>query len=95
MIYEYNAQGSTKEAVRIYKENKNKLGVIQCANMRIIEDEPVLSLYDVCGDELRIVSGVSSGYGGEGPHGLLWILRDAGFEVEEQYIYENEIIDIP
>lgn len=94
MIYEYDAKGSTKEAVKIYKENKNRIGEIQSANMRIIDDEPVLSLYDVCEDELRIVSGLASGYGGEGPHGLLWILRDAGFEIKDQFIYENETFNI-
>ena len=34
------------------------------------------------GNELRIVSGIPSGYNGEGPRGVLLILRDAGFEVE-------------
>lgn len=94
MIYEYDAKGSTREAVRVYKENKDKIGDVQYAIMKMIEGEPVLSLYDVCGNELRIISGLASGYGGEGPHGLLWVLRDAGFEIKDQFIYENETFNI-
>lgn len=57
MIYEYDANGCTKDAVRIYKENKDKIGDIESATMKIIEEEPVLTLYDACGEGISIVSG--------------------------------------
>ena len=45
-------------------------------------------------NELRIISGIISGYNGEGPRGVLEILRDAGFEVKERFIYENATFSI-
>lgn len=45
-------------------------------------------------NELRIISEIISGYNGEGPRGVLMILRDAGFEVKERFIYENATFSI-
>lgn len=94
MIYEYNAHGITRTAVNLYRENRNKIGEICKAIMAIKNARSVLSLYDRAGNELRIVSGIPSGYNGEGPRGVLLILRDAGFEVEERFIYENATFNI-
>lgn len=90
MIYEYDAHGITRTAVSLYKENKNKIGEIYKATMTIKNARPVLSLYDMGENELRIISG----YNDEGPRGVLKILRDAGFEVKERFIYENAIFSI-
>lgn len=90
MIYEYDAHGITRTAVSLYKENKNKIGEIYKATMTIKNARPVLSLYDMGENELRIISG----YNDEGPRGVLKILRDAGFEVKERFIYENATFSI-
>ena len=94
MIYEYDAHGITRTAVSLYKENKNKIGEIYKATMTIKNARPVLSLYDMGENELRIISGIISGYNGECPRGVLEILRDAGFEVKERFIYENATFSI-
>lgn len=93
MIFKYDAKGCTKDAIQIYKENKNRIGEI-CKATMTIKDESILSLYDKEENELRIISGLDSGYGGEGPHGLLWVLRDAGFIVREQFVFEQNVFTI-
>ena len=46
------------------------------------------------GNTLTIVSGLSSGYWGEGPSGTLEVLKDAGFQVEREFIEDHASFDI-
>lgn len=94
MIYEYDAQGSTIEAIRYYKKNKDKIGYIFKVVLEVEEEEPILSLYDDEGEGIRIISGLSSMYGNAGVHGLIWILNDAGINVDETFIYKNKTFNI-
>lgn len=94
MTYEYNAHGITRDGIKIYNNNKNKLGNITRAVMQTINGESVFSLYDENQDCLRIISGVNSGYNGEGPHGTLTILRDSGFSIEDDYIFRHDSFDL-
>lgn len=52
--------------------------------------ESVMSLYDENENCLRIVSGVTDGYNGKGPHGAIEILRDAGFDIKDNYVFKHE-----
>lgn len=90
MTYEYDAHGITSEGLKLYYSNKEKLGVIVRAIMDRENGESVLSLYDENEDCLRIVSGVTAGYNGEGPHGAIEILRDAGFDIKDNYVFKYE-----
>lgn len=41
-------------------------------------------------DRMRIKSGLTSGYIGEGPHGTLRVLKKCGFDVDEEFIHTYE-----
>jgi hypothetical protein len=75
----------TERSKAFFLLNRHRLGTIVAAGMRDLM-EPVrpdgghdyLRLYDDAGRVLAL-SGCTAGYGGEGPHGTLWVLRLSGF----------------
>lgn len=91
MNYRYDGQGLTSEAVDFYFKNKGKMMEIIQAKMtgNVGSVTYELTLLDIQGNVMKFPSGLSAGYRGEGPSGTLEILRDAGFDINEDFITSN------
>ena len=87
---------TTAEGLYAYYANKSILGEIVRAKMLGNKEKVAyeLTLFDNMGNTLTIVSGLSSGYWGEGPSGTLEVLKDAGFQVEREFIEDHASFDI-
>jgi hypothetical protein len=85
LLREPGAYGVTLQSKAFFVLQRHRLGAFTLATMRDFtnkqEEGPKpapLRLFDEHGRGIEL-SGCTSGYGGEGPHGTLWVLRIAGF----------------
>lgn len=87
---------TTSAGISAYYANKPMLGEIVRAKMLGNKGKVAyeLTLFDEYGNTLTIVSGLTSGYWGEGPSGTLEVLEDAGFQVGRSFIEEHISFDI-
>lgn len=87
---------TTSAGINAYYANKPMLGEIVRAKMLGDKRKAAyeLTLFDDFGSTLTIVSGLTSGYWGEGPSGTLEVLEDAGFQVGRSFIEEHISFDI-
>ena len=77
--------GVTERSKAFFLLNRHRLGAVVAASMGDFEgrgrggaSEACLRLYDDVGRVLAL-AGCTAGYGGEGPHGTLYVLRLCGF----------------
>ena len=82
-----DGNGVTRDSVRFFRDNRDRLGPIVSAAVRFPGfgdpfDPYLLVLRDAAGNEMRL-SGCTTGYAGEGPRATLQILVDEGFPVGE------------
>jgi hypothetical protein len=77
--------GLTERSKAFFLLNRHRLGAVVAASMGDFErrgregaSEACLRLYDDAGRVLAL-AGCTAGYGGEGPHGTLYVLRLCGF----------------
>ena len=74
-IYRQQRAGITELSKKFVEEHLPKIGTVSGASCRINSDGD--SITSIRGSEGTIeVDGFSWGYAGEGPHGLLWLLKD-------------------
>lgn len=77
--------GITRESLEFYRDHRHELGDVREVTVRFPGyDDPhdpyLLTLRDSRGDELRL-SGCTTGYVGEGPHGTMRLLIEEGCPV--------------
>ena len=94
MIFETGEGLAARVAVSYYEENENSIGIIERAVMRREDEKSILQLIDENGDSLEIAFGVSAGCFGAGAYATLEILRKAGFDVDEKFIFINESFEL-
>lgn len=84
--------GVTNKGIKFYENSKNLFGKFVCAEMiaNKMRVEYKLILTDDEGQIMVFEGCLSSGYLGEGSRGTLRILKDAGFNITENFIQENE-----
>lgn len=84
--------GVTNEGIKFYENSKDLFGEFVSAEMiaNKMRVEYKLILTDDEGETMVFDGCLSSGYSGEGSRGTLKILKDAGFNVSEDFIQENE-----
>lgn len=96
MFLKDSGHGITKESLRFWLENRNKIGVITCleASYEPLFVEQVQASagftypleYNVIvsgSNGAIILSGCNCGYGGEGPNGTAQILAELGLPIEK------------
>ena len=88
-------EDTTGDGLSIYKRYKEAFGNIVKAQMK---SNPFyeLRLYNESGDEMVFQRCFAAGFSGEGPRGTYFVLKDAGFEITEEFIQslENENFEI-
>lgn len=92
-----NEQGmSTSGCIKFFEDNKADFDIFIKAKMKghKKEIEYELTLTDLNNDEMIIVGGLTSGYGGEGPHGTIEVLKSAGFDFGNELVYNNISFEI-
>lgn len=95
MYYRINAGGISEEAIRSYRFHKKRMGEMIRAKMTAVKNAPhELTLFDIAGNTLTIVSGITSGTYGTGSRGTFEILVDAGFWVSPSFVIEHSDFDI-
>lgn len=82
-----DGSGVTRDSVRFFRDNRERLGPIVSAAVRFPGfgdpfDPYLLVLRDDAGNEMRL-SGCTTGYAGEGPRATMQILVDEGFLAAE------------
>jgi hypothetical protein len=86
-VYREPAEGAgvTERSKAFFLLNRHRLGVVVAASMADFDGRgragasgACLRLYDDAGRVLAL-AGCTAGYGGEGPHGTLYVLRLCGF----------------
>jgi hypothetical protein len=86
-VYREPAEGAgvTERSKAFFLLNRHRLGAVVAASMadfdvrgRAGASDACLRLYDHAGRVLAL-AGCTAGYGGEGPHGTLYVLRLCGF----------------
>jgi len=74
-VFRQERAGITELSKRYVNEHLAEIGEVE--QVKIYVDEQGDYITEIVGSEgVIIVDGFSWGYGGEGPHGLLWLLRD-------------------
>ncbi len=83
--------GDTYKAEEFYKSTKNLFKEFVSAEMIGSKNTANynLTLTDKYGGKIIFLSGVTSGYSGNGPEATISILKDAGFEFQNSFIEEN------
>ena len=92
-------RGDPRVSEAFFCYQRFRFGEFSMATMRHLDDRPRLRLYDNRGQVLEL-SGVASGYRGQGARGTVWVLRMAGFPDElhkgnkltrlESFVYDEK-----
>lgn len=82
--------GITRESLAFYRDHRHRIGDVREVTVRFPGyDDPhdpyLLALRDGEGNELRL-SGCTTGYVGEGPHGTMRVLVDEGVPVVQAMV---------
>jgi len=73
--------GVTQKSLEFFREHKDELGVVICVACGEFKGPEWGWRTVITGTKATmILSGLSCGYGGEGPHGLYELLQDLGLE---------------
>ena len=87
--------GVTEESIKFFKSLRGKIGQINQIN---IDSNREFDMELQCSAGTVLLSGVTCGYGGTGPHGTLKILEMLGLDSEEyrQKVFANKhvVIDL-
>ncbi|SVA61800.1 uncharacterized protein METZ01_LOCUS114654 [marine metagenome] len=85
--------GITEESIKFFKRKRGKLGQILQIN---IDQHREFDMEIRCTAGTVLLSGVTCGYGGTGPHGTLRILELIGLDSEEykQKVFTNKHVNI-
>jgi hypothetical protein len=96
MDIKLNSQGVTSKCKELYYQNKDKLPNIVRAQLhkKFLTGEPMLTFYSDNGDSLSIIGGFTGGYKGDGPASTYEVMKDAGFDVTEEYITKHKSFDL-
>lgn len=92
MILKDEGYGCTEFSIMFFRQHRQQLGVITHIEMIDCDDWP-LRIKDVVGNEMWL-SGCTSGYGGEGPHGTHTILQECGINLPFGFIKSHNAFTI-
>lgn len=92
---EFNNSCATYRAVDIFKRYKDAFGNVTLAEMKSDSKGNYEFILTNDQKEQLIFNGeCTSGYLGEGPNGTLKILKMAGFNIQDNFVYENNSFSI-
>ncbi len=92
MILKDAGDGCTEFSISFFRQHHHQLGVITYIEMTDCDDWP-LHIKDDAGNEIWL-SGCTSGYGGEGPHGTHTILKECDINLPFEFIKTHRIFTI-
>lgn len=73
--------GVTAQSLVAWHRHKGKVGKVKSIEVRAFPKHGNYLTYIAGTEATLILSGLTIGYSGEGPHGLYELLKDAGFSV--------------
>ena len=82
---EFNNACATHFAVETFEKYKEAFGSVVSAEMK----SDKFTLTNDKGEKIWFAGECTAGYVGEGPNGTYRILKMAGFDIKEEFIYEN------
>lgn len=91
-----NEGSQTNICEKFYNRFKDGFGNVVKAKMEGCSG-PVyykLTLTNDRGEEMIINDGLSAGYAGAGSNGTIRVLKSAGFDIEDSFVYNNESFEI-
>lgn len=88
--------GYTNEAERFFNCYSNGFGNIVNAMMESSNTsvEYKLILTNDQGEKMIFEGGLTCGYKGEGSNATIRVLRKAGFDIEDEFVYKNQAFNI-
>ncbi len=95
-IIKSDLAGYTNKCEAFYKRFKDGFGNVVKATMEGNSD-PVnyrLSLTNDKGEEMILESGLTAGYHGAGSNATVRVLKSAGFNITDEFVYENTSFEI-
>ena len=92
-VWQDGGHGLTNKSLRYFDSLKGKLGQIQ---MISIDNDRHMAMEIKSINGVALLSGVGSGYGGEGPHGTLEIFNQLGIasDVLKAKVLNNRLVHI-
>ena len=87
---------ATNDGIELYERFKGVFGEAIRAQMRCTSGyhDYELTLFNSDDDEMIFRGCFSAGYPGEGPRGTCRVLKDAGFDITDEFIKNHECFDI-
>jgi len=81
--------GITERSKKAFISNRKELGKVRKVIMRYSTKRGDYVTTVVGEKGVLLLDGFSTGYGGEGPHGLIWLLEQGGIAVNGEYFGRN------